>query len=197
MSVTAIFGGTFNPFHIGHYEMLAAINDLSFVDEIFVMPDKIPPHKICDFLASDKDRIEMCKIACKDFNKAKLCLIEFERDGKSYTYDTVCALKEKYPDKEFYLVCGGDMITSFKTWYNWDVLLKEVGILAFYRVGEGEKFDTEIASLKNLGGKITLVNKDITEVSSTELRKNIESDKNTKLIPKDILTYINEKGLYY
>ena len=76
MALTAIFGGTFNPFHIGHYEMLKVLNSYSSIDEIFLLPDKIPPHKVCDILADDSDRIEMCRIATNDFSKAKLCLLE-------------------------------------------------------------------------------------------------------------------------
>jgi len=195
MSVTAIFGGTFNPFHIGHYEMLSALNDLPFIDKVFVMPDKIPPHKNCDNLAGEMERIEMCGIACKDFLKAELCLIEFEREGKSYTYDTLCELRKKYPQDKFFLVCGGDMITSFRKWYNWDKIIENVGIIAFYRDGETE-FETEISNLRELGADIAVINKPITAVSSTMLRENISSPKNQKLIPKEILKYINEKGIY-
>ena len=85
MANIAVFGGTFNPFHIGHYQMLEYVCGLKFIDRVLLMPDKIPPHKTCDFLASDADRIEMCRLVCEDFDKAELCLIEFEREGKSYT----------------------------------------------------------------------------------------------------------------
>ena len=62
MGLTAIFGGTFNPPHIGHYQMLKALDNRPEIEEIWLMPDKIPPHKVCDFLADDRDRIEMCRI---------------------------------------------------------------------------------------------------------------------------------------
>ena len=110
MGFVAIFGGTFNPLHIGHYEMLRALQKDPDIDEIWIMPDRIPPHKECDFLASDNDRIEMCRIASCDFSKAKLCLVEFEREGKSYTYDTVVFLRKKYPQKNFLFVLGTFLI---------------------------------------------------------------------------------------
>ena len=62
MGFTALFGGTFNPPHIGHYKMLRALDSRRDIDEVWLMPDRIPPHKVCDFLASDKDRINMCRI---------------------------------------------------------------------------------------------------------------------------------------
>ena len=72
MSLTAVFGGTFNPLHIGHYQMLSVLEKNDKIDEILILPDKIPPHKVCDFLADDADRIEMCRLVCEDFSKAKV-----------------------------------------------------------------------------------------------------------------------------
>ena len=115
MAVIAVFGGTFNPFHIGHYEMLKSVCELTFIDKVFLTPDRIPPHKKCDFLASDEDRIEMCRIAAKDFSKCELCLIEFEREGKSYTYDTVCDLKQKFSLFYFYLLLHLDALCLYQS----------------------------------------------------------------------------------
>ena len=135
MGFTALFGGTFNPPHIGHYEMLRALDYRRDIDEVWLMPDRIPPHKVCDFLASDKDRINMCRIMAEDFKKVKLCLIEFERTGKSYSIDTVRLLKQKYKERDFIFVCGGDMLISFDKWYKYEELLKEIPFLAFRRTG--------------------------------------------------------------
>lgn len=196
MALTAVFGGTFNPFHIGHYEMLKALNDFPLIDEIFLLPDKIPPHKVCDFLADDNDRIEMCRIAAKDFSKASLCLLEFRRQGKSYTFDTVCELEKTYPDKSFCFVCGGDMITSLHTWYKADELIKKIGFIAFYRQGESEDFQKAVDSLRKKGADIKVLPDTITEISSSELRKDINSQNSKKLIPEKIYKYIKEKGIY-
>ena len=113
MGFTALFGGTFNPPHIGHYEMLRALDSRRDIDEVWLMPDRIPPHKVCDFLASDKDRINMCRIMAEDFKKVKLCLIEFERTGKSYSIDTVRLLKQKYKERDF--ICLYRLISGINT----------------------------------------------------------------------------------
>ncbi len=191
MSVIAVFGGTFNPFHIGHYEMLSNICELPYIDRVFVMPDKIPPHKTCEFLASDGDRIEMCRLVCEEFPKSELCLIEFERSGKSYTIDTVKALKEKYPNNSFYIVIGGDMLATLDTWYKWDELIKAAPFLAFSRVGVSD-FDEHLKRLRSLGADITVINKEITDISSTELRKSTLK----KMLPQKVYDYITEKGIY-
>lgn len=195
MGLTAIFGGTFNPFHIGHYEMLSAVNDLGFIDEIFLMPDKIPPHKECDFLAQDKERIEMCRIIAQDFKKVKLCLVEFEREGKSYSYDTVMQLKENYPNKNFAFVCGGDMITTLNKWYRYEDLIKEISFIGFERSDiPKEEFYKKIDLLKKKGADISVIEKPITAVSSTQIRKDIEGNKH--LLPEKIYKYIKDKGIY-
>lgn len=191
MANIAIFGGTFNPFHIGHYEMLSGICELAFIDKVFLMPDNVPPHKTCDFLASDDDRINMCRLIANQFTKVELCLIEFEREGKSYTVDTVKLLRQKYPDDNFYIVIGGDMLTSFDTWFNWQELLCLVGIIAFKRDGIDD-FDNAYQSLVQKGADITVIDKNITFVSSTQLRHKIDKS----LLPDCIYKYIIEKGIY-
>lgn len=191
MANIAIFGGTFNPFHIGHYEMLSAVCELSFIDKVFVLPDKIPPHKQFDDVVDDVHRQNMCKIACDNFNKAEICLIEFERDGKSYTVDTIKRFKSEYTNDNFFFVIGGDMLSTLDTWYNWQELIKLTSFIAFKRKGLSD-FDIAYNRLVNLGANIKIIEQDITNVSSTELRNKI--DKN--LLPEKIYEYIVQKGIY-
>ncbi len=191
MSAIAVFGGTFNPFHIGHYQMLSHICDLDFIDRVFLTPDKIPPHKECDFLASDNDRIEMCKIVSNDFPKCELCLIEFERCGKSYTYDTVKELKKIYPNDSFFWVIGGDMLDTLDKWYNYDKLFAEVSFIAFAR-GDFENARLQADKMRKLGADILLLDNKIIDVSSTEFRK--IGKKN--ILPPKIYKYIIDKRIY-
>lgn len=191
MSNIAIFGGTFNPFHIGHYEMLQNVCSLEFIDKVFVMPDKIPPHKEFDASVGDIHRQKMCDIVCSDFDKAQLCLIEFEREGKSYTFDTITLLKQRYPNDEFYIVIGGDMLSTLDTWYNWQGLVRLTSFVCFKRKGLDD-FEPSYKRLTNCGANITVVDSEITEISSTQLRKKIDKD----LLPKNVYDYIVQKGIY-
>ncbi|MGI6279886.1 MAG: nicotinate (nicotinamide) nucleotide adenylyltransferase [Acutalibacteraceae bacterium] len=193
--LTAIFGGTFNPFHIGHYEILKALNKDSQIEKILLMPDRLPPHKSCEFLADDRTRIEMCRIAAKDFSKCELCLIEFEREGKSYTYDTVKQLKKRYPDTEFAFVMGGDMLIFFDKWHNYMELMTELSFIVFRRADIDEtEFLNSINRYANMGMKIILKNEVIPAVSSTELRRSFSSAKS--LIPPEIYDYLKKRGVY-
>lgn len=196
MPNVAIFGGTFNPFHIGHYEMLRALNNCSDIDKIFVMPDRIPPHKICDFIADDETRIKMCEIAASDFGKAEVCLIEFEREGKSYTYDTVKLLKQRYPDFDFSFVCGGDMLVYFDKWYKYEELLKELSFTVFKRADTNEElFYSYVEKLSQKGMNITVMDEIIPTVSSTEIRNDFKKAKN--LLPQKIFEFLSEKRVYF
>lgn len=191
MANIAIFGGTFNPFHIGHYQMLESICNLDFVDKVFVMPDKIPPHKEFNDVVDDIHRQNMCKIVCDDFNKAQPCLLEFEREGKSYTVDTIKLLRSKYTNDNFFVVIGGDMLSTLDTWYNWQELIKLTSFIAFKRAGLTD-FDESYERLTNYGANIIVIDDKIADISSTKLRKKV--DKN--LLPQKIYDYIAEKGIY-
>lgn len=193
MGYTAIFGGTFNPFHNGHYEMLKALQNDERIDEIWIMPDRIPPHKECDYLPLDSDRINMCEIMAKEFSKASVCLIEFEREGKSYSYDTVLELKEKYREKNFVFVCGGDMFVYFPKWYRYEDLMKLLPFYVFSRVGtKAEEFDESVKQFKKMGMNIILNDSQISDISSTMFRKS----GTPSLLPKKIYDYIKERGIY-
>ena len=191
MSNIAIFGGTFNPFHKGHYEMLTIVCGLDFIDKVFVMPDKIPPHKLIDKMIDDAHRQNMCRLVCDDFNKAELCLIEFEREGKSYTIDTLNLLKKEYPYDSFYIVIGGDMLSTLDSWYNWQELIKLASFITFKRQGQSD-FTAAQNRLVKLGANITVINDSITNISSTQLRCKIDEN----FLPQKVYEYIVQKGIY-
>jgi len=195
MGLTAIFGGTFNPFHIGHYEMLKALENDKSIDKILVLPDKIPPHKECDYLADDSIRIEMCSIAANDFSKAELSLIEFEREGKSYTYDTVLELKNHFPDTNFAFVCGGDMLVYFKKWYKYQELMNLLPFIVFKRTDTDEKeFLSCVKELTQMGMNIIVKDEIISTVSSTQIRSDFNNS--SELLPEKIFTFLCERGKY-
>lgn len=188
----AIFGGTFNPFHIGHYEMLKALCNDPLFDIVYVMPDKIPPHKICDFLASDEDRINMCRLACEDFAKSHLLLTEFERKEKSYTSDTVEILKSEFPNTEFYITVGSDMLETLDTWHDYKKLFSNASFVAFRRGNDYERFNKNVLKMRAKGAIIKVMNEEITEISSSQLRNSLSPE----FIPEKIYDYIKKKGIY-
>ncbi len=189
MLYTAIFGGTFNPLHIGHYEMLKALQSDERIGKILLMPDRIPPHKDFEFLLTDQERIECCRIAAEDFSKAELCLIEFEREGKSYTYDTVLELKKRYKEDKLAFVIGGDMLIFFPKWYRYKDLIQELPFIVFERQGDNaEDYKRSLKMLQNEGMEIIGFKNKIPTVSSTEIRSNIKLA--SRYLPKKIYDFL-------
>ena len=165
------------------------------MEKILLMPDRLPPHKTSEFLIDDETRIEMCRLASKDFPKCQLCLIEFEREGKSYTVDTVKLLKERYPHKDFAFAIGGDMFVSFKLWRKYEELIKMLSFFVFNRSAtDPEEFHNVFEELTEEGMKIIVKDDIIPAVSSTELRQEFENNKD--LIPEKIYKFLKERGVY-
>ncbi len=199
MKKTVFFGGTFNPPHIAHLEMLKSAENLNAVGKILVVPTNIPPHKsISDYTASGIHRLNMCKLLCDGVSKTEVSDMELKRDGKSYSYDTLSILK--HTEQNLSILIGGDMITSFFTWYRYKEILEMVEILAVRRVGiDNDEFDLAVNRLRNEGGVVTVIDTVVTDVSSTELRQAaVSGDSETlqRLLPENIFGYIKSNGLY-
>ena len=133
MRKIGIFGGTFNPIHNGHLHMLEILRDRLPLDEIWVMPANIPPHKEAKELASGKDRLKMATLAVEDLEDVAVCDLELRSPGKSYTYDTLLHLKKAFPEDSFTLIMGSDMFLSFEKWYRHQEILSMCGIVCAAR----------------------------------------------------------------
>jgi len=192
---TAIFGGTFNPLHMGHYEIIKALENDERIEKIWLMPDRIPPHKSADLLIDDDDRIEMCKIVADKFSKCELCLFEFEREGRSYTYDTISLLQKKYPESKFAFVCGGDMLVYFDKWWNYDKLMKMLPFFVFARTDTNTVvFNESIEKFRKMGMEIFLKEEKIPAVSSTQIRNAFFE--NEKMLPGEVFAFLKSRGVY-
>lgn len=134
----AIYGGSFNPPHLGHIEAAKHISQQLEPDVFYIIPDNIPPHKQLDeFSPSPEERLEMCRAAFGGIENVCVSDMEIKREGKSYTADTVALLREQYPEDELFLCMSTDMFMSFRTWYRYQYLLNTC-TLAVSRRGEDE-----------------------------------------------------------
>lgn len=198
MKNVVIFGGTFNPLHKGHIEIISALSRLDGTDEVLLIPDKIPPHKECEFLASDEDRLNMCKIAAKEFSNVSVSDIELKRTGKSYTIDTLKEIKHQNPDYNLSIAIGGDMLVSFDKWKDYKDILSLCRIICLGRGGvDKAQFSEKVQYFKSIGGEILVLDNEITEISSTLLRENMrDSDFTLKYIDNEIIEYIFKNNVY-
>ena len=194
MGNIALFGGTFNPIHNEHLRLIRHLDGLSFIERVLVMPTRIPPHKTSDYLAEDLDRFNMCKIATENLSKVTVSDFEIKREGKSYTFYTVSALKQEYKNDEIFVVCGGDMAITLDTWYKFDELKELCTFLVVDRPGTDKaKLERYLEGLKVKGAKVEYTVCDTKDVSSTMIRN---GGLNPSFVPEKVLDYIKEKGLY-
>ncbi|WP_181219789.1 nicotinate-nucleotide adenylyltransferase [Bacillus subtilis] len=187
MKKIGIFGGTFDPPHNGHLLMANEVLYQAGLDEIWFMPNQIPPHKQNEDYTDSFHRVEMLKLAIQSNPSFKLVLVEMEREGPSYTFDTVSLLKQRYPNDQLFFIIGADMIEYLPKWYKLDELLNLIQFIGVKRPG----FHVETP--------YPLLFADVPEfeVSSTMIRERFKSKKPTDyLIPDKVKKYVEENGLY-
>lgn len=196
MGNIAVFGGTFNPIHSEHIKMVEHLSGLDFIDSILVIPTHIPPHKEVSYLASDEDRLNMCRLALGDIKKVKVSDFEIKRQGKSYTFYTLSAMRKENPEDNFYVVCGADMAITLDTWHRYNELKELCTFLVINRKGTDEnELSSYLNALKNDGAKIIISDLPTEDISSTKLRAMLNNGQYNDL-PEKIANYIKEKGLY-
>ena len=188
---TGVFGGTFNPVHKGHIMLAEYCMDSVGLDRIIMIPTAVPPHKISNNLASENDRLNMCKLACRGKENFFVSDIEIKRQGKSYTYETLTQLKEIYPDDHLYTIMGADMFLTLNRWKNPEIIFEKSSIITIPRDEENkhelENFYNKV--LKAMGASSVILPNPVMSVSSTFIRENLDNF----ILISDML----EKGVYY
>lgn len=194
----AIYGGAFNPVHIGHIEIVKQLTKQFNFDKILIVPSKFSPHKPNNELVSDVDRLNMCKLAFDNIKNCEVSDIEIKRNKISYTVDTLFELKTIYPFDEIYLVCGSDMFLSLLNWRKPDEIFKMANILAFRRDDEDISKMIEYKNqLINFCEKVIICEVKISPFSSTEIRNAIKKNKPFEnYVTKEIYSYIKDNKLY-
>lgn len=192
-----LFGGAFNPVHNGHLALAHNYLDSLELDRILFIPTSIPPHKTADNLASMQDRLNMLSLAFDDEPRFDYTDIEFHRQGKSYTYDTILELKRIYPDDDMFLIVGSDQFFYFQNWYRADDILSMVTVVTAARENEeyGRLLDFK-SQYPNMASTI-VSNFSVVEVSSSEIRDGIKAGESiSHLVPPAVNEYIKEHSLY-
>ena len=197
-----IFGGTFNPPHMGHVTMARAAVEQLGLDKLLLIPAGIPPHKRMPAgSATSTQRWEMVQLMAGAVGKcAEANDIELRREGKSYTSDTLLSLREQYADAEIWLLMGSDMFLSLHTWHAPEIICREANIAAFSRNEEDERaeFEKQKAFLEQqFNARVAILdNPHLIEVSSTELREGLPRDEGEELLPTAVWGYVQREHLY-
>ncbi len=195
----AIYGGSFNPPHIGHAEAARAACEALKPDRFLIMPASIPPHKALEKNSPDAEqRLEFCRLAFGDIPGVEVSDLELRREGKSYTADTVDILRDQFPGAEIILVMGSDMFLSFRSWYRWQHILEKCSLAVMSRE-DFDRRDIELfkASLENENGaRVCLLEHTPLPMSSTEVRERLRLGLGSEELPEAVYELIIKKGFY-
>lgn len=187
-----LFGGSFNPPHVAHLIVAEVARDQFGFDEVWWIPNATPPHKPHDELAKVDHRLEMTQRAVEDNPAFRVCDIEVERSGVSYTVETVRVLQEQRPDTDFALLIGSDSLDHFAEWHKPDEIAERVPLVVYKRPGV---IDTVPES--RFANHVRFVSAPVMEVSGTEIRSRCSADRTIRyLVPESVRAYIEEHELY-
>ena len=199
MERIGIYGGTFNPPHIGHIQAAEQALSALKLDKMLLIPDRIAPHKeLPENSPTPQQRMDMLHIAVQNRPGLEVSDIELKRSGVSYTWETVAQLKAENPEAELVLLMGTDMFHSFHTWKHPERILENttLGIFCRGEKGEHKAIAEKKAEMEQQGARIELVNNDIVAISSTQMRRLLAFRCAGAFLPEGVLDYIRENRLY-
>ena len=193
-----ILGGTFNPPHLGHLVCAQEAYLRLRLERVVLIPARIPPHKPVTDEPGVEHRVEMCRLAVAgDEARFAVSGLEAERDGPSYTVDTLEVLHDREPESELFLIVGADVAIGFPTWRQPERVLSLATLAVAERPGTSRS-DVERALAQVPGGdQAGFFDMPEIEISSTMLRDRVRDSEPTRyLVPDAVRAYIDEHGLY-
>ena len=216
-----LFGGTFNPVHLGHLRAALEVRQGFELDEIYLIPAALPPHKVPVELASAADRLEMLRLAIGADSGIKVSDVELNRSGPSFTIDTVHHFKQTLPaEMRLYLILGLDAFLEIETWKSFGELLAQIPLIVINRPNGDNAVSTvpwkimddyifanvsteytfsasRSAYLAGQRQPIHVLKIAALDISSTMVRSRIGKGLPIdNLVPQKVADYIRKKGLY-
>ena len=194
-----IYGGSFDPVHVGHVNAALTFKEELSLDKIIVIPAYQPPHKKGLAMTPSEHRMNMCNLAFGKLEGFEVSDIEILRADEGYMADTVAQIREIYPDDELYLLIGGDMLLYFRKWYAWSKITDEAVLAVAARNWDDDAaLEAEAAVLRSYGAEVRIVPIDVKEISSTAVRETVKrADDISSMVPEGVDEYIWDHYLYY
>jgi len=199
MERIGIYGGTFNPPHAGHFRGAKYALTALGLNQVLMIPDRIAPHKqLPENTASAQQRLEMISLGLAQEGRITASSLAMEREGASYTCETVAQVRALYPHAKLYFLMGADMLPTFLSWREPKRILAEASPAVFCRGGREEQQAARQAKeeIEAIGGEVVLLDNPVTDISSTQLRRMLVFHCASEFIPKSVEAYIYENGLY-
>lgn len=207
--VLAVFGGTFDPVHFGHLRPALEVAEILDVDRIRLVPARVPPHRGDPGTSADH-RLAMLERALAGQGRLVVDRRELDRDGPSYSVDTLASLRDEYPDHALALVVGEDAFASLSSWHRWRELTELGHLVVMTRPGARRVLDaaledlsarcrvTDAAALRHApAGGLLVAEVTPLDISASGIRGLLAAGRDPRwLLPGRVLDYIREHGLY-
>lgn len=185
-----LFFGSFNPIHVGHLIIANHLATHTDLDKVWMVVSPQNPLKPKKTLARDFDRLHLVRLGIGDNARIEASNVEFNLPKPSYTVDTLAFLTEKYPDKTFALIMGGDNIASLHLWKNYEQLLANFDIYVYQRPG------TELGPLAT-HPRVKVLEAPLLDISATYIRDCIRKGQSVRyLVPEPVFEYLKDNTLY-
>ena len=186
-----VFGGTFDPVHNTHLKIAQAAMDYAKLDRVLFVVSATPPHKSGEVALDADTRLTLVEAAVADESRMQACRLEIDRDGPSYTADTIAQLHERYPQAQLFLIIGVDSLIDLPRWYNPRGILDYAHLLVVPRPGIAAPIPPE------LEGHYDMLPFEVSDLSSTEIRQRLIAGNPVQdLLPAPVAAKIHEEGLY-
>ncbi len=187
---TGIFGGTFDPPHIGHLIAAQDAGTELALDRVLFVPAAEPPHKQGQNITSASIRLEMLEAALRDQARFEICTLELQRAGPSFTVDTLRALHERWPDQELYLLIGADQAHTLPSWREPQHIARLARIVSLSRLGVEALLAPQPLVQREV--RVTRI-----DVSAHDIRQRVARGRPIRyLVPAAVEAFIYERGLY-
>lgn len=183
-----LFGGTFDPVHIGHLIVAEWVCDALGLDRIIFVPNRIHPFHKRQGISESQARFEMLQLALRPFPKFEISRFELDRDRVSYTIDTVRHFKERFPNAELFVIIGADNLDEFDKWKEPQAILQLAHLVVYNRKGYHKRPES---------GRIIYLETPHIEISSTQIRERLKNGQACRaLLPGEVYDYILKHHLY-
>ncbi len=196
-----IFGGAFDPIHVGHLILAEQSREQGRLDEVWFVPTAHPPHKEEPALTRFEQRVEMLALAVAGNPAFRIDELEKERPGPSYTADTLAELRRRHPAHEFLLLIGSDTLLDLPHWYQPHRVLEIAGLLVMTRPGSAvpsvEQLRERLHLPERTPLRLDVIETPLIDISSRGLRRRAAAGRSLRyFMPRAVECYIHEKRLY-
>ncbi len=197
MQRIGIYGGTFNPPHIGHVRAAEYAVEALQLDKLLMIPAYTAPHKtLPEHTPTPLQRLQMLQLSLCGSKRIEASDLEICRQGTSYTYETIAQVRQMYPQSQLFLLMGSDMFSSFSTWKCADLICSQVTLVVLLRGEQAERERIQQCATQMQHAQIVYLDNPVTEISSTQTRRLLALRCADEYLPEGVGDYIAQHGLY-